>query len=102
MMYNEMKRFKSYLLQTVPKLTLYDPPTALNALYCCYCESRCGNTEKENQYFDALDKCLSAMSLKKTDCVWDIVCALCSEHERRAFCDGIRLGVALMKDCIEP
>lgn len=100
-MNTNIQQLKTYLINLAPKLTLYDPPTALNALYCCYCESRNGNTETESGCFDALDQCLSGLALKQTDRIWDIVCTLCSEHERRAFLDGLCLGVALMQDCIE-
>ena len=48
--------------------------------------------------YDELDKAMEGISLEQKDSILYPVSALCTNHERIAFCDGVRIGLRLALD----
>ena len=48
--------------------------------------------------YDELDKAMESMSLEQKDSILYPVSILCTNHERIAFCDGVRIGLRLALD----
>ena len=48
--------------------------------------------------YDELDKAMEGMSLEQKDSILYPVSLLCTNHERIAFCDGVRIGLRLALD----
>ena len=48
--------------------------------------------------YDELDKAMGGMSLEQKDSILYPVSILCTNHERIAFCDGVRIGLRLALD----
>lgn len=51
--------------------------------------------------YDALNECLSDLSLHENGQVFTMVGTLCAEHERIAFLSGLQLGAQLMLELTE-
>ena len=48
--------------------------------------------------YNELDKAMDGMTLEQKDSILYPVSALCTNHERIAFCDGVRIGLRLALD----
>ena len=48
--------------------------------------------------YNELDKAMDGMTLEQKDSILYPVSLLCTNHERIAFCDGVRIGLRLALD----
>lgn len=51
------------------------------------------DTEEIKAAFDELYQRMHGMSLQEMDRIVDAVCALCRDHQRSGFADGIKVGL---------
>ena len=49
-----------------------------------------------SRQFSSLADILGKLTLKEHDQVWDLTCALCTEHEKKGFLEGVRTGAAMV------
>lgn len=73
----------------------------LDMLYQCYFEQHTMDTEEISRQFSSLADILGKLTLKEHDQVWNLTCALCTEHEKQGFLEGLRMGVALAEELAE-
>ena len=66
--------------------------TLLNVLYLNYAENRQTDTETITHLFDKLYANIHFLNLQSTDIIIDLVCSLCTEHERLAFYAAFKAG----------
>lgn len=78
----------------------YDFP-ALDTLYRSYSESHSMSNTKTKAILQELNEHLDPLPFLDNDQVYTLVFALCAEHERIAFLDGLRLGAQLMMELQE-
>lgn len=93
-----MEALKQYLEQNPPSLPQDEDGTVLGTLYGVYSE----NTNLENSAikagFRALYQQMHGTPLWELDKVIDPVCALCREHERSGFVEGVKVGYLLRQE----
>lgn len=70
----------------------------LDTLYWNYAETNRLENNLIREKLHALYGCLEHLCLRDKDKVIDIVCALCSEHERISFAAGVQVGVQLTQE----
>ena len=75
--------------------------TVLDILYQCFCERHPMDTEEIDSQFASLADILGKLTLNEHDQVWNITCALCIEHEKTGFLEGLRTGFALAEELTE-
>lgn len=75
--------------------------SVLEALYFYYRESHPTNSETIQKNFSQLNAVLEKLTLQECDQVWDLVCALCGEHEREGFLEGLYVGAGLATELAE-
>lgn len=95
-MNTRIEKLKAYVLEHPPIFEKTGVDSALDTLYWNYTESNLleNNTIKEN--FRALYQCIEHLELRNVDKVIDIVCTLCTEHQRISFAAGVQVGVQLI------
>lgn len=69
--------------------------TVADALYGCYREIHPLDHSAIQEGFRQLDGVLNALPLRAYDQVWNLTCGLCCDHEKSAFLEGVRVGIAL-------
>ena len=92
--------------QSIDKLVAFlsecDPALSpLEMLYQFYLEFCAVDTETIRSQFALLDRCLENCTLAEQNVVSDALCDICSEHERLAFLEGIRIGFQLTAELKE-
>jgi len=91
-----VQRLKWYVMN-LPEHYRYDDAGSLLDMLCYfYIENNPIEGAVIRCKFADLDEILSKLTLRENDEVFRLVCDLCTEHERRAFQDGIRLGIRLI------
>lgn len=85
-----------YFKQNPPKCLEAD--SVLETLYWNYTQDNPINNEKIRELFASLRSQFPHLSMQEFDPVFTTVSELCVEHERLAFLEGLRLGVALMTE----
>lgn len=78
-----------------------DGDSVTDVLFHGHLEKKAVDEESIRQGFAQLDAVLGKLTLKEYDRVWDAVCGLCNEHERRGFLAGLRTGAAFMLEITE-
>lgn len=96
-----IKKLQEQLSQMIFDCGEQNINSVLEMLYCYYREQRTTDTEVISADFNRLDSVLSKLTLKEYDQVWDLTCALCSEHEKAAFLEGVRVGASLAAELAE-
>ena len=93
-----VERLKRYVMN-LPENYGYDDASSLLDMLCYfYMENNPVESAVIRCKFVDLDEILSKLTLRENDEMFRIVCDLCTEHERRAFQDGIRLGIRLISE----
>lgn len=77
---------------------LGDHESVLGMLYDCYKDQNNMETAEIKAGFEMLYSLINSRSSDETEEFIDAVCALCSEHEKVAFTEGIQLGVRLAQE----
>ena len=75
-----------------------DCKTVLDQLYQVYAESHESDPTEIRDGFKELDKFLEGLSLDDNNAVWNLCCQICTAYEHKAFIDGLRYGVFLMRE----
>ena len=75
-----------------------DATAILEFLYTAYCESRESDPPETKSLFAQLGEYLETLPLDTNNAMFFIIIKLCTEHERRAFEEGIRWGVQLASE----
>ena len=78
-----------------------DDLSPLEMLYQFYLEFCVIDTEAIRSQFAVLDGVLKNCTLTEQDLVADTLCAICTEHEKLAFLEGIRIGAQLILEVPE-
>lgn len=77
---------------------LGDHESVLGMMYNCYKDQNNMETEEIKTGFEMLYALLNGRSSDETEEFIDAVCALCSEHERVGFIEGIRIDIRLVQE----
>ena len=75
-----------------------DHQSVINLLYWTYTEYNPIDEQNLRNSFTKLRSQFPHLSLQEFDPVFAVVSDLCADHERLAFCEGLRLGVTLMQE----
>ena len=67
-------------------------------LYECYTEENPIDTEETKEGFREIDQIMNGLSIQDNNRVFAVVCGLCTQHERQAFLEGLRVGVQLFQE----
>lgn len=94
-----MYRTLEEYVATNPK-QLGDHESVLGMIYSCYKDQNNMETAEIKEGFDMLYSLINGRSSDETEEFIDTVCALCSEHEKVAFTEGIQLGIRLALEAI--
>ena len=70
----------------------------LEFLYLCFSENQTSDNDAIKKSFQELNDCTAYLSLSENDKICNIVCHLCSEHERRAYRAGFQTAFRLMEE----
>ena len=70
----------------------------IRMLYAAYRERQPPEPDSIKAGFDKLYETMNGMPLEDMDKILSPVCMLCTDHERTAFCDGVRIGFRLAHD----
>ena len=78
-----------------------DADSILGMLYGRYNECNSLDTEEIKAAFDELYQRMNGMTLQEMDQIVDVVCALCRDHQRSGFAEGVKVGLLLSKELFE-
>ena len=88
-------------IQALTELTMVKKPnfgngaSVLSLLYEAYSELNLMDTEQIKAAFKTLYHTMNGKSLEEMDVILYPVCALCREHERSGFVEGVKVGLHL-------
>ena len=86
-------QLKACLTENPPNLGSSD--SVLAFLYEAYAQMNPMDNRQIKADFDALYQAMNGMELREMDRILYPVCALCRDHERAGFTEGIKTGVCL-------
>ena len=75
-----------------------DGESVLTMLYECHNENNPYDNEQIRADFNELDQQMKGMPLRDMDGIIYTVCALCREHERAGFIEGVKVGIRLEQE----
>ncbi len=78
-----------------------DAESVMEFLYWHYAELNPVDNKEIRDGFAKIRQQYSHLSMQEFDPIFTTVSDLCVEHERRAFLEGLRLGVTLMTELAE-
>ena len=78
-----------------------DCETVLDQLYQAYAESHEYDPPEISEGFKELEDFLCSLPLEDNNAVFNLCCQLCTAYEHKAFINGLRYGVQLMKELHE-
>ncbi len=94
-----IKALQDYCKQNPPNTG--NAKSILELLYWHYAEYNPVDNKEIRDGFARIRQRYSHLSLEEFDPIFTTVSDLCVEHERRAFLEGLRLGVTLMTELTE-
>ena len=94
-----LKILEEYYKQNPPNHG--DMESVLEVLYWYYAENNPIDNQKIRDSSAKLRSQFSNLSLQEFDPIFDTVSELCTEHQRLAIYEGLRLGVTLMIELAE-
>lgn len=102
-----IKNLKSFLAEQPPNFRFDDANSILEVLCYFYCVANAVDSGVIHCQFHELNDILSKLSLDENDAVFSITADLCAEHTRRAFLDGVYVGMHLFDElselpCVSP
>ena len=98
---NIAKRLVSYMDKYPIDLGDTDCETVLDQLYQAYAESHESDPPEISEGFKELEDFLCSLPLEDNNAVFNLCCQLCTAYEHKAFINGLRYGVQLMKELHE-
>lgn len=95
-----MNPFLKNLLSTLEKSppNLGDAGSVLSFLYEAYTEQNNLDNAQIKADFHNLYQAMNGKNLREMDQILDPVCALCRDHERAGFVEGIKVGIRLVNE----
>ena len=72
-----------------------DAGSILEMLFSYYHECNNTDTDAVKAAFEDLYQRMHGMPLREMDRIVDVVCILCTEHEKAGFVEGVKVGVRL-------
>ena len=94
-----LKNLLSALEKSPPNLG--DADSVLTLLYDAYTELNNLDNAQIKADFHALYQAMNGKDLREMDQILDPVCALCRDHERTGFVEGIRIGIFMAQEVVE-
>lgn len=91
----------TYLTEHPADMGMSDAESILAFLYTAYCEARESDAPEIKALFAQLGEYLEALPLNTNNAMFFIIIKLCTEHEHRAFEEGIRWGFQLHSELLE-
>ncbi len=79
-------------------LNLGDGESVLTLLYEAYAEYNKMDDGTIKEDFDELYRLMNGMPLREMDKIIYPVCALCRDHQKSGFVDGIKVGIRLQQE----
>ena len=98
-----MNPFLENLLSALEKSppNLGNADSVLTLLYETYTELNNLDNAQIKADFHALYQAMNGKDLREMDQILDPVCALCRDHERSGFVEGVKIGVWLTRELFE-
>ena len=78
-----------------------DADSIIGMLYGRCNECNRMDTDEIKAAFDELYQRMNGMTLQEMDQIVDVVCALCRDHQRSGFAEGVKVGLLLSKELFE-
>ena len=88
-------QLQAYIEQHPISCGCEDIHTISELLYECYTEENPIDTNEIRVDFQEIDNIISELSFQDNDRIFALVCHLCTQHERLAFLEGLRVGMQL-------
>ena len=95
-----MEDLKRYVAENPPNYGS-DANSILEMLYCYYHECNNADSDAVKAAFEDLYQRMQGMTLREMDRIVDVVCILCTEHEKSGFVEGIKAGIQLVQEIQE-
>lgn len=70
----------------------------LDMIFWNYTESNPIEDDQSKRKYKAIRERISSLSPTDYDAAFNLICDLCTDHERLAFREGIRFGMLLMRE----
>ncbi len=70
----------------------------LDMIFWNYTESNPIEDDQSKRKYTAIRERISSLSTTDYDATFNLICDLCTDHERLAFREGIRFGMLLMRE----
>ncbi len=90
------EKLLAYCTQHPPHLDNAD--SILDMIFWIYSESNPIEDDASKRKYKAIRERISSLSATDYEEVFNLVCDLCTDHERLAFREGIRFGMLLMRE----
>ena len=87
---------KTYIAEHPPNFG--DGESVLAMLYECYNEINPYDNEQIRADFNELYQQMNGMPLREMDGIIYTVCALCRDHEKAGFIEGVKVGIRLKQE----
>ena len=96
-----IKKLNQFLEQQVPDYGYDDAKSLLEMLYYYYTQANPIDTAVIRCQFKELDDILGKLSFEENNAVFCLTCGVCAEHEKKAFLEGIQVGLRLFVELNE-
>lgn len=96
-----IENLKSFLAEQSATFRFDDAKSVLDILCYYYCSTNTVDTAIIHCQFKKLNDTLSNLSLAENDAVFAVTADLCTEHTRKAFVDGVLVGMHLFEELKE-
>ena len=96
-----IEKLKAQLAANPPDYGERDAHSILDMLYYHYNEFNRMDTAEIKADFEELYRRMNGMQLREMDKIIDAVCALCCNHEKAGFVEGIKIGIRFQSELAE-
>ena len=93
------EKLREYIEENPPNFG--DGESVLTLLYEAYADSNKMDDGTIREDFNELYRLMNGMELREMDKIIYPVCALCRDHQRSGFVEGIKIGIRLGKELSE-
>ena len=91
---------RAYIEQHPISCRYEDIHTISELLYECYTEVNPIETDEIRADFQKINRMISGLSVQDNDRIFALVCHLCTQQERSAFLEGLRVGMQLLIELV--
>ena len=98
-MKNYFERLRTNIAENPPDFG--DSDSVLTFLYEAYNETHSMDDAQTKADFRTLYQAMNGMTIPEMDTILDPLCALCRDHQRSGFIEGIRIGIRLREELAE-